>query len=178
MAIPQVLLPLDRIQYVVADVDGTLTDGGIYYDENGNELKKFCTRDGAGFFAARAAGLRLIVLTSRESKIVRRRMEEFRVDIIEQNVKDKAIWLRGFMAKTGISGENIAFVGDELNDLAAMRLVNFVGCPFDACPEVRAEAHYLSPLRGGEGAFRDVMSFMLRARGQWADAVKAVYNFS
>lgn len=178
MAIPQILLPLDHIQYVVADVDGTLTDGGIYYDENGNELKKFCTRDGAGFFAARAAGLRIIVLTGRESKIVRRRMEEFKVDVIEQNVKDKAVWLRGFMAKAGISGENIAFVGDELNDLAAMRLVNFVGCPFDACPEVKAEAHYISPLRGGEGAFRDVMSFMLRARGQWADAVKTVYNFS
>lgn len=168
---------LNRISHIVIDVDGTLTDGGIYYDEQGNEFKKFCTRDGAGFFAARRAGLRLIVLTGRESSLVRRRMEEFQVDLIAQNVKDKGLWLSRHMTENGIKKEEIAFVGDDLNDIAAMRLTAFAGCPKDACEEVRAEAHYVSAVKGGEGAFRDVASFLLKRRGQWEEAVKSVYNF-
>jgi 3-deoxy-D-manno-octulosonate 8-phosphate phosphatase (KDO 8-P phosphatase) len=167
---------LSRLRHIVLDVDGTLTDGSIYYDNAGNELKKFCTRDGAGLFAARQVGLRLIVLTGRESAAVKRRMEEFHVDVLEQHVADKAKWLRASLAQGGIDREEMAFIGDELNDLAAMRLVGFVGCPQDACTEVKALAHYISPLKGGEGAVRDVIAFILRARGQWDEAVRQVYH--
>jgi 3-deoxy-D-manno-octulosonate 8-phosphate phosphatase (KDO 8-P phosphatase) len=161
----------------VIDVDGTLTDGGIYYDEQGNELKKFNTRDGAGFFAARHAGIRLIVLTGRESRTVSRRMADFQVDVVRQNVKDKSAWLRAYMAEHGIQREELAYVGDDLNDIAAMRLASFVVCPHDACEEVRAEAHYISGCKGGEGVFRDMVAFLLKERGQWAETVKAVYTF-
>ena len=168
---------LKRISHIVIDVDGTLTDGGIYYDEQGNELKKFCTRDGAGFFAARHAGMRLIVLTGRESLTVSRRMADFQVDVVRQNVTDKRAWLHGYMSEHGIQREELAYVGDDLNDIAAMRLTSFVACPHDACTEVKAEARYISGFKGGEGVFRDVAAFILKERGQWEETVKAVYNF-
>ena len=169
--------PLHRISHIVIDVDGTLTDGGIYYDEQGNELKKFNTRDGAGFFAARHAGIRLIVLTGRESPTVSRRMADFQVDVVRQNVKDKRAWLRDYMAEHRMQREELAYVGDDLNDIAAMRLASFVACPHDACAEVKAEAHYISGFKGGAGVFRDMVAFLLKERGQWDEAVRAVYNF-
>jgi len=85
------------ISHVVIDVDGTLTDGGICYDATGNELKTFCTRDGAGLFAARRAGIALVVLTSRESVAVQRRAADFQVDILQQNVTGKRRWLLDFI---------------------------------------------------------------------------------
>ncbi len=169
---------VSAIRCLVVDVDGTLTDGGIYYDDSGNEFKKFSTRDGGGFLAARQAGLKLMSLTGRESFAVSRRLKEFTFDVIEQNVADKTKRLDALMQEHGLISENIAYIGDDLNDLAAMRLCGFVGCPADACPEVRAEAHYIAPRKGGEGAVRDVVEFLLRARGQWDEVVRAVYNFT
>jgi 3-deoxy-D-manno-octulosonate 8-phosphate phosphatase (KDO 8-P phosphatase) len=168
---------LERISHIVTDVDGTLTDGGIYYDEQGNELKKFCTRDGAGFFAAQHVGIQLVALTGRESASVSRRMEDFQAAVVRQNVKHKHTWLHSYMHEHGIQREEIAYVGDDLNDIAAMRLTGFAACPHDACAEVKAEAHYVSGFKGGQGVFRDVVAFILKERGQWEEAVKAVYNF-
>jgi 3-deoxy-D-manno-octulosonate 8-phosphate phosphatase, YrbI family len=164
------------ISHVVIDVDGTLTDGGICYDATGNELKTFCTRDGAGLFAARRAGIALVVLTSRESVAVQRRAADFQVDILQQNVTGKRRWLLDFMEKNCLGREHLAYIGDDLNDYAAMELACFVGCPRDACPEVRAVANYVAPRCGGHGAVRDVLRCLLTLRGQWDDAVRAVYG--
>lgn len=165
-----------RVTHVVIDVDGTLTDGNICYDGTGNELKTFCTRDGAGLLAARQAGLKLIILTGRECAAVQRRAADFRVDILRQNVADKRSWLGGFIAENGLAPENLAYVGDDLNDYAAMQLAAFVGCPLDACEEVRAVANFVAPRKGGEGAVRDVLHCLLLLRGQWDEAVRAVYG--
>lgn len=81
-----------KIEYFVIDVDGTMTDAGIYYDDSGNELKKFCTKDAAGFFTAHAVGMKIMVLTGRECKAVTRRMQEMSVEFIFQNIKDKKIF--------------------------------------------------------------------------------------
>lgn len=148
------------VKYLVIDVDGTLTDGGIYYDSHGNEMKKFCAKDGTGFALARAAGLKLIVLTGRESECVRRRMAELNVDIVVQNVKDKTSWLRQYMEEQGLTGSCLGYIGDDLNDLGAMRLCGFVGCPMDACQEVKAVADYVSPKEGGRGAVRDCIEHL------------------
>ena len=90
------------IKYLVIDVDGTLTDSGIYYDETGNELKKFCTKDAAGFFAAQKAGIKIIILTGRECKATKRRMEEMKVDYLYQDIKDKTSFLQEFMKKNNL----------------------------------------------------------------------------
>jgi 3-deoxy-D-manno-octulosonate 8-phosphate phosphatase (KDO 8-P phosphatase) len=96
-----------NVTHLVIDADGTLTDGGIYYDDHGNELKKFSARDGTGFLVASAAGFRLIILTGRECGATLRRMRELGADVIEQNVKNKAEWLKKYMETNGLAGSNV-----------------------------------------------------------------------
>ncbi len=165
-----------KIRYLVVDVDGTMTDAGIYYDEHGNELKKFCTKDGAGFFAAHQAGIKLMVLTGRECQATTRRMQEMKFDYIVQNIKDKSVYLKDFMQKNGILREEIGYIGDDLNDLPPMKLCGFAGCPADACEEVKAYADYVAKVNGGAGAARDVICALLKARGEWDQAVADVYG--
>lgn len=167
---------LCKIKYLVIDVDGTMTDAGIYYDEHGNELKKFCTKDAAGYFAARQAGIRLMVLTGRECQATTRRMQEMKFDYVVQNIKDKAAYLADFMERNGISGEEIGYIGDDLNDLAPMKLCGFAGCPADACEEVKAYADYVAQVKGGSGAVRDVICAMMKARGDWEQAMSSLYG--
>ncbi|MCD7726149.1 MAG: hypothetical protein LUI12_11485 [Clostridiales bacterium] len=165
-----------KIKYLVIDVDGTMTDAGIYYDEHGNELKKFCTKDAAGFFAARQAGIKVMVLTGRECAATTRRMGEMKVDYLVQNCKDKVAYLTEFMKANAIQGEEIGYLGDDLNDLPPMRLCGFVGCPEDACREVKEQADYVSCRAGGHGAVRDMIEYMLRESGRWEKAVKEIYG--
>ena len=163
------------LKYWVIDVDGTMTDAGIYYDDNGNELKKFCTKDAAGFFAAHQVDVKIIVLTGRECYAVRRRMEEMKVDFIFQNVKDKKSFLVNFMKDNNISKNEIGYIGDDLNDFMAMKLVGFVGCPSDACVEIKEIADYISCVEGGKGAVRDIIEYVLRKQGIWKKVIEKIY---
>jgi 3-deoxy-D-manno-octulosonate 8-phosphate phosphatase (KDO 8-P phosphatase) len=164
------------IKYLVIDVDGTLTDAGVYYDCQGNEIKKFSVKDGAGFFVAKAAGIKIIILTGRESAAVFRRMTELEADVIEQNIKDKAAWLTAYISKNSIAGEEIGYIGDDVNDLHPMRLCGFVGCPADACKEVKTLADYVSPINGGHGAVRDCIEHLLTEAGVWERCVEQIYG--
>jgi 3-deoxy-D-manno-octulosonate 8-phosphate phosphatase (KDO 8-P phosphatase) len=165
-----------NIKHIVIDVDGTLTDSGVYYDNHGNELKKFSTKDGTGFFVAHAVGIKLIILTGRESVATTRRMTELKADIIQQNVKDKAAWLREYMTANGVDKAEIGYIGDDVNDLPPMRLCGFVGCPADSCKEVKAIADYVSPFCGGHGAVRDAIEHLLSKNGLWNEYVEKVYG--
>ena len=166
----------DQIRYLVIDVDGTLTDAGIYYDEHGNELKKFCTKDAAGFFAAHQAGIKILVLTGRECAATTKRMKEMRVEYLVQDCKDKVQYLKTFMRDNHIGKEEIGYLGDDLNDLPGMRLCGFIGCPADACEEVKERADYISGTKGGYGAARDIIAYILKQRGDWEEAVSRVYG--
>lgn len=166
----------DKIKYLVIDVDGTMTDAGIYYDEHGNELKKFCTKDAAGFFAAKKTGIQVMVLTGRECAATTRRMTEMKVDYLVQNCKDKMTYLTQFMKDNGISRDEMGYLGDDLNDLPPMSMCGFVGCPADACLEVRERADYISDVKGGYGAVRDIIEHMLRERGEWEKATAEIYG--
>ncbi len=165
-----------KIKYLVIDVDGTMTDAGIYYDEKGNELKKFSTKDAAGFFAAQKAGISILVLTGRECAATTRRMQELKVDHLCQNVKDKYAFLREFLNRHHIPKEQLGYIGDDLNDLSSMALAGFVGCPQDSCPEVLEIADYISPVKGGYGAVRDVIEHILRESGEWEALITQVYG--
>lgn len=165
-----------KIKYLVIDVDGTMTDAGIYYDENGNELKKFCTKDAAGFFAAKKAGIQIMVLTGRECAATTRRMMEMKVDYLVQNCKDKVTYLAKFMEEQQIAKEDLGYLGDDINDLSAMSLSSFVGCPEDSCVEVKERADYVSTVRGGHGAVRDIIEHMLRDRGEWESIMAELYG--
>lgn len=166
----------EKIKYLVIDVDGTMTDGGIYYDEKGNETKKFCTKDAAGFFAANKVGIKIIVLTGRACAATVRRMTELKVEYLYQNVKNKEDFLRKFMNENGICKSEIAYIGDDLNDLPPMSLVGFVGCPADSCYEIINRADYVSLIDGGYGAVRDIIEYLLKKRGEWDNAVVDIYG--
>lgn len=165
-----------QIKYFVIDVDGTMTDAGIYYDEHGNELKKFCTKDAAGFFACRAVGIKVMVLTGRECEATTRRMTEMKVDYLYQNVKNKYVFLKDFMKKNQIQKEEIGYIGDDLNDLHPMELVGVVGCPADSCEEIKKIADYVSNVNGGHGAVRDVIEHFLKQSNEWDEAISEVYE--
>ena len=164
------------IKYLIIDVDGTMTDAGIYYDEHGNELKKFCTKDAAGFFAARQAGIKIMVLTGRECAATMRRMQEMKVDYLVQNIKDKISYLDCFMKENHISFEEVGYLGDDLNDYAGMKMAGYAGCPADACEEIKAICDYVSPVKGGQGAVRDIITYLLKQRGEWQQVIETVYG--
>ena len=164
------------LKLLVVDVDGTLTDAGIYYDENGNELKKFCTKDAAGFFAAHSVGIKIMVLTGRECAATTRRMTEMKVEYLFQNVKNKVDFLRTFMNQHNLKKENVGYIGDDLNDLPPMMLVGYIGCPADSCQEIKQIANYISNIRGGYGAVRDIIEHILRESGQWEGAASDIYG--
>ena len=163
-----------KVKLLVVDVDGTMTDAGIYYDEHGNELKKFCTKDAAGFFAAHKSGIKIMVLTGRECAATTRRMTELKVDYLFQNVKDKLSFLKKFMQENEILKEEVGYIGDDLNDIPPMKISGFVGCPSDSCIEVREIADYVSNVKGGYGAVRDIIEYLLREYGEWDRAVSEV----
>lgn len=164
------------IKLIVIDVDGTMTDGGIYYDEHGNETKKFCTKDAAGFFAAKQVSIKTMILTGRECAATTRRMKELKADYVFQNIKDKVSYLKKFMEDNNIKKEELAYIGDDLNDLPPMSLAGYIGCPSDSCSEIKEIASYVSPVKGGSGAVRDVIEHYLREQGLWDEAVKTVYG--
>lgn len=167
---------LQDIKFIVIDVDGTLTDGGIYYDNQGNELKKFNTKDAAGFFVAKRLGVKTIVLTGRCSLSTEKRVKELGCDFVFQNVKDKFTFLNDFMINNQISKNNLAYIGDDLNDLQSMKLAGFVACPLDSCKEVKDVADYISSCKGGNGAVRDVFEYLFRKINRWTDSVSSIYN--
>ena len=164
------------IKLLVLDVDGTLTDGGITYESTGNELKKFGVRDGAGLVAARAAGLQVMICTGRACEAVRRRADDLHIDHVFQNVGDKAQFLAEFLSRHGLRREEVAYCGDDWNDLAAMDLCGFVACPADAAEAVRARADYICPQKGGEGAVRGAVEEILRREGRLEQAVQKAFR--
>lgn len=164
------------INYLVIDVDGTFTDGGVYYDENGNEIKKFCTKDGTGIICAKAAGIKTIVLTGRECSATTRRMTELKVDHIYQNVRNKVKFMENWFCENHVAKEEVGYIGDDVNDLGPMRLCGFIGAPSDASDEVKEIANYVSGIRGGHGAVRDIIEKILKDEGIWSEVLKKAYG--
>ena len=164
------------IKLLILDVDGTMTDGGVYYDATGNELKKFAIKDGAGIVLARAAGIQVMICTGRACEAVRRLAADLHIEYLYQNVADKAAFLRGFLAEHHFSREQAAYCGDDLNDLAAMALCGFVACPADTVDAVRRRADFVCPHRGGEGAVRDAIEEILTREGRYEAAARTAFG--
>jgi 3-deoxy-D-manno-octulosonate 8-phosphate phosphatase (KDO 8-P phosphatase) len=155
-----------RLQLVVTDCDGVLTDTGVYYSERGEELKRFSLRDGMGFERLRDAGMSLAIMTGELSGSVARRAEKLQARAL-LGVKDKATYLETVLAEMGLTKGEAAYIGDDVNDLAVMRAIaphGLVGAPADAMPEVKAAAHHVAAVAGGHGAFRDFAEWILRLR--------------
>ena len=160
------------VHLLVFDVDGVLTDGGLYYGDGGELLKRFDVKDGHGLVMARLVGLRTALLTARTSSSVEVRGRALGVSAIFQGRKHKASGLRELLEHLEVPPEACAYMGDDLNDLGALGLAGLSACPADAAPEVRQEVHYVARNRGGQGAARELVELCLKASGRWETAVQ------
>ena len=152
------------VRALVTDVDGVLTDGGLYYAQNGDELKRFDVRDGQGLVSLREAGVLVAIVTRKESAIVTRRARDLGIAEVHQNVTDKAAAVRDLLARHAIAPRDAVYVGDDLGDLPAMNLVGFPIAVKEAVPEVRRAALYTTRAGGGHGALRELTTLILTAR--------------
>jgi 3-deoxy-D-manno-octulosonate 8-phosphate phosphatase (KDO 8-P phosphatase) len=160
-----------KVRLVVLDVDGVLTDGGLYYGPDGEALKRFDVKDGHGIVMARLTGLPTAVLTARRSKMVEVRGAELGLVAVLQGKKDKRAGLEELLLAQGVPPEACAYMGDDVNDLGPMSVVGFPACPADAAAEVRGQALFISRQPGGHGAVRELMELLLRATGRWEQAL-------
>jgi N-acylneuraminate cytidylyltransferase len=152
------------------DVDGTLTDGGMYYTDAGEAMKRFNTRDAMGMGRLRERGIQLAIVTSEDSPIVLARARKLNIPHVFVGVKDKVGVLEGLLKDLGFTWEQLAYVGDDLNDLPVIRKAGFSACPADAAPEVARSATYVCKARGGHGAVREVCNLILAALEGGTDA--------
>lgn len=153
-----------KVQLFVTDVDGVLTDAGMYYSESGDELKKFNTRDGMGLALLKKAGLQVAIMTSESTKIVEKRAEKLGINLLFQGLSDKKAALEELTSNLGITMENVAYIGDDINDLEAMRLVGYSACPADAAPEIKSVATFICKAPGGGGCVREFAELILRSK--------------
>jgi N-acylneuraminate cytidylyltransferase len=154
-----------EIRLLVCDVDGVLTDGGMYYSDDGSEIKKFNTRDGMGLTMVQQTGVSLMFLTGEDNELVRRRAKKLAVDYYAPGVKDKAGYLAGFFAEhTGFSWASTMYIGDDVNDLEAMCQAGYSAAPADASPVILDTAGYVCRRSGGEGCVREVCEILMGVR--------------
>jgi 3-deoxy-D-manno-octulosonate 8-phosphate phosphatase (KDO 8-P phosphatase) len=161
-----------KIRIIVSDVDGVWTDGKIVYSGEQREIKNFNVRDGLGAKLAQKAGIDIVLITSRRSPALVRRARELGIDELHQGAANKLAECERVAKKLAVEFEQILYVGDDLPDLAPMLRAAISAAPADAAAEVRAAAAWKLDARGGEGAFREVVERLLRARGEWAGIVK------
>jgi 3-deoxy-D-manno-octulosonate 8-phosphate phosphatase (KDO 8-P phosphatase) len=164
-----------RIRLLLMDADGTLTDGHVYLQSQADgtalELKCFNAQDGLGLTLAAQAGLRTGVLTGRESPAMRRRAKESKIEFVYENCAVKIPAYEELLKKTGLTEEEVAYVGDDLPDLPVMRRVGFSVAVANAVPEVKSAAHFVTQRKGGDGAIREAIEIILKAQGQWGSLI-------
>lgn len=157
-----------RLRLVLTDSDGVLTDGGVYYSDHGEALRRFSVRDGMGVERLRLAGVGTAIMTRELCGCVERRAAKLRLPHLFLGVQDKAARLPAVLAETGLELDALAYIGDDVNDLGIMAAIGEHGltaAPADAMPELLAVCHHRCTARGGHGAFRDFAEWILGLRG-------------
>jgi 3-deoxy-D-manno-octulosonate 8-phosphate phosphatase (KDO 8-P phosphatase) len=166
-----------RVKVLLYDVDGVLTNGDITLipgaDGHATEVKSFSAHDGMGIAVARLAGLKIGFVTKRDSQVVAIRARDLKIDHVYQGQHHKTDALTKIVAAEGCTLDEIAYVGDDIIDLPVMRLVGFAIATANARAQVKAMAHYITPLPGGQGAGRDAIDFILTAKGQLEQTIEA-----
>lgn len=162
------------IKLILLDVDGTLTDGGIYHDETGNEIKKFNVKDGYAIVHASNLGIDFGIITGKKSKLVEIRANELKIKYLYQGISEKTKSLEKIINITGLKKEEIAYMGDDLNDLHIMKETGLTGAPKDAVKEVLDIVDFVSLKKGGEGAVREFIEFVLKRDSKWEQFLKNI----
>lgn len=154
-------LPFEEIKLFVTDCDGCLTDGGMYYSENGDELKKFHTRDGMGFQLLRSKGIKTAVITGENRELNRRRADKLHIDYLKMGVQDKLPVLKALCAELGISLKNTLYIGDDVNDLDCIVQAGIGVAVANAENKVKQNADYITRVPGGQGAIREIVNMIV-----------------
>lgn len=162
---------LQPIRLLAMDVDGVLTDGSMIFTDVG-DIKSFNAKDGLGIRLARAAGIEVVWITGNVSPVVARRAQDLKVSAIYQGARLKTVALADAAARWNLKPEEIAYIGDDINDIPAFGGAGVSIAVQDAVPEVRAVADIITELRGGSGAVREVIERILKAQGRWEQAME------
>ncbi|MGP3777875.1 KdsC family phosphatase [Halanaerobium saccharolyticum] len=163
---------MKNINTIFLDVDGTLTDGKVYLDNGKNEFKAFNVKDGLMVVAAIKMGYDVIIMTGRKSEVVARRAAELGIEEYYQGVRDKKAALEKLMEEKDFGYGNLAYLGDDLNDLPVMKEARFAGCPRDAAAEVKEVSDLVSDFKGGDGAVREILSHIMKAKGEYHQVIE------
>ncbi|HEV3136962.1 MAG TPA: HAD hydrolase family protein [Pirellulales bacterium] len=162
----------EAIELVLADVDGVLTGGQIVFNNQGIESKQFHIRDGLGIKLWQRAGYKFGLVTGRSSHIVKIRAAELGVEIVRQTAEEKLPVVQDILKQLGLEPGQACYIGDDLPDLPVMRSMGLGVAVADACAEVRQAAHFVTELRGGEGAVRETIEVILKAQRRWSDLIQ------
>ena len=157
---------------VITDIDGVWTDGGMYYDQTGNEWKKFNTSDSAGVLFLRQLNIPLAIVTGENTDIVKRRAQKLKIDLVYSGISDKVKIARELCEKFKIDFEDIAFIGDDLGDLQLLKKVGFACCPKNASLYIQKHTHHVLDVRGGDGAFRAFVEYILEKNNLLEDCIE------
>lgn len=160
-----------ELKLLILDVDGVLTDGKLFFDNQGNEYKSFHARDGHGIKLLRQTGVEVAVISGRKSSSVALRMKNLGIEYVYQGHEDKRAAFDELIQKTGIRPEQAAHMGDDLMDLPIMMAVGLAIAVNDANFAVKQRAHWCTTLPGGQGAVREVCDFIMQAQGNFEDIV-------
>jgi len=163
-----------RIKLILFDVDGVLTDGLVLVHGDGSESKNFGIRDGIAMVWAQRAGLKVGFLSARTSATTPHRAAQLGISLVYQGVPSKADAFKRIIEAEGITGDEVAYMGDDIVDLSVLGRVGLSAAPADAVPEVRRQVHWVSAENGGHGAARELIETILRVQNRW-DAIVAAY---
>ncbi len=156
-----------KIKILGCDVDGVLTDGLLYVGENGEEMKAFHAHDGLGLKLAQKQGIPVTIITGKNSGAVGKRAEELGLDDVHLGIRDKLSRMEEILQREGLSFDQAAFIGDDLNDLFLLEKVGLAITVPNGAPELKAIAHYITGRSGGRGAVREVVELILKGQGRW-----------
>jgi 3-deoxy-D-manno-octulosonate 8-phosphate phosphatase (KDO 8-P phosphatase) len=162
-----------RLRLLLFDVDGVMTDGRILLHADGSESKQYHIRDGTGLVLARRSGLLTGLLSARSSASTLERARQLSIPIVRQGASNKLTVYDEILAEHGLADHEVAFMGDDVQDLPVLTRVGLSCAPADAVPEVRARVRWISTLGGGTGAVRELIEMVLRAQGTWDGLVNA-----
>lgn len=151
-----------KIKLVLTDIDGVWTDGGMYYDQTGNEWKKFNTSDSAGVIFCRLLNIPVGIITGENTEIVKRRADKLKVDFLFQGVKNKVKVAEDLCAQLNINMSEVAYIGDDINDISLLKKVGISGTPLNAPLYIKQIVNHVTQLKGGEGAFREFIEKILK----------------
>ena len=161
---------------VIVDVDGVLTDAGMYYSETGDELKKFCTLDGGGLMLLRLIGIKTGLITGEETELVIRRARKLQIDFVAQNVENKKKVLLELLNSENLQSSEIAFIGDDINDIEALQLAGISATVPDNFLPGDIAVDYTTVRAGGSGAVREFSDWLLHQRDEYEKALSLYFQ--